>query len=161
MNTTKDSLLVTNRSQWEKILYLTGASVLYAGIDYTGYNLTRNNNAALTVYRIFQVAVQGAITYFLYKEIGLPTAIAFNVIWWTFGDDILYYGYSELVNPGGRWESRGSFSANVMGNHATWAYWTPIGIVRGMKRDQPIAGDTLIAQSLFGLEIALTITITL
>ncbi len=144
---------------WEKVLYLAGASVLYAGIDFVGYNLTKGNEKTLLGYRIFQFLMQAGITYALYEICGWPTAVSFNLLWWTFGLDILYYGYAEAVNAGGDWEHRGNFRANVMGNKATWAYWTPVGIARGMKRSEPIAGSTLVAQSLAGLGVALTVTI--
>lgn len=146
-------------TQWEKLAYLSGAVLVYSGIDYVGYNLTRNDKTALVGYRIFQVMMQAALSWLLYDQVGLPTAIGFNLIWWTFGCDFTYYGYSELFNPGGKWESRGALSANVMGNHATWAYWTPIGIMRGMKRNQPIAGSTLVAQSLIGAAIGVSVSL--
>ena len=148
------------KPKWQKALYLTGASLIYSGIDYFGYNATKNNSTSLIIYRIFQIATQGAISWFLYDQLGLPAAIGFNLIWWTFGDDLLYYGYAELVNPGGTWESRGALRNSVINNHTTWAYWTPIGISRGIKRSEPIAGDALIAQSLIGAAIAFTITLT-
>ncbi len=151
---------IQTKTKLQKVLYLTGASLLFAGVDYVGYNLTKKNSTALTIYRIFQIAMQASITWFLYKELGLPTAIGFNIMWWTFCDDFLYFGYAELFNPGGSWESRGNLEKNVFGNHATWAYWTPVGISRGMKRDQPIAGNTLLAQALIGAAIGVTITIS-
>lgn len=144
----------------EKLLYLLGASVFFAGFDYLGYNATRQHPSALSVYRVLQGLTQLAISWFLYEQVGLPTAIGFNLIWWTFGDDFLYYGYAELMNPGHPWESRGELGRKVMGNHCTWAYWTPVGILRGMKRDRAIAGSTLIAQSLVGLTAAISITLS-
>jgi hypothetical protein len=143
-----------------KLLYLGGASLLFSGFDYFGYNLTRRNPSALIVYRVLQVLTQGAITWFLYDKMGLPTAVSFNVLWWTFCCDFLYYGYAEVINPGHPWESRGDLRNGVFRNDATWAYWTPVGISRGMKRDKGIPGETLVAQSLVGLALALTITIT-
>jgi hypothetical protein len=144
----------------EKLLYLLGASVFFAGFDYLGYNATRRHPNALRVYRVLQGLTQIAISWFLYEQFGLPTAIGFNVIWWTFGDDFLYYGYAELINPGHPWESRGDLGNGVLSNRCTWAYWTPVGIMRGMKRNQAIAGSTLVAQSLVGLGAALTITLS-
>ncbi len=147
-------------SQEEKLLYLFGASVVYAGFDYVGFNITKSNPTALTIYRVLQVATQAAISWLLYDQVGLTTAISFNVIWWTFGDDILYYGYAELFNPGGGWESRGAFRNSIIGNQCTWAYWTPIGITRGIDRKKVIAGDTLIAQSLIGAILAVSLTLS-
>jgi hypothetical protein len=142
-----------------KLLWLGGACILYAGADYAGYNATRHNPTALKVYRVFQLLMQGAMSWLLYEQVGLPTALSFNLIWWTFGLDFLYYGYAELINPGHPWESRGDFRNGVLSNRCGWAYWTPVGMTRGMKRGLPIAADTLIAQSLIGLGLALTITI--
>ena len=143
-----------------KLLYLAGASLVYAGVDYVGFNITRRNDTRLAIYRVFQVLMQGAITWFLYDRLGLPTAIGFNVIWWTFGLDFLYYGYAELINPGQPWESRGDLQHKVFDHEANWAYWTPVGIARGMKRSEGIPGDTLLAQSLIGAALGITITIT-
>ncbi len=143
----------------EKSLYLTGASVLFAGVDYIGFNLTRDKPTYRLIYRVIQVAVQSAITWFLYEKLGLPTAIGFNLIWWTFGDDFIFYGYTELFNVGGDWYGRGILSEHILKNRVDWAYWTPLGIMRGMKRNQPIAGDALLAQSIIGACLAFTITI--
>ena len=143
----------------ERLLWLAGASVAYAGFDYIGYNATRNNPSALRAYRVTQVLMQSAISWLLYEQVGLPTAISFNLIWWTFGMDFLYYGYAEIINPGHPWESRGDFGNGVLANRCGWAYWTPVGISRGMKRGKPIAANTLIAQSLVGLGLAVTITL--
>jgi hypothetical protein len=154
------TIVIPPPSRLEKTAWLLGASVLFAGFDYVGYNLTRNHPTALKVYRALQVLTQSAISWLLYDQMGLPTAIGFNVIWWTFGTDFIYFGFAELVNPGHPWESRGDLGRGVMSNHCTWAYWTPIGIARGMRRNDPIAGNTLVAQALTGLALAFTITLT-
>lgn len=158
--TIRDGTAITPPGALEKSVWLLGASVLFAGFDYVGFNATRQHPTALKVYRVLQVLTQSALTWLLYEQMGLPTAIGFNLIWWTFGDDFLYYGYAELVNPGHPWESRGDLGRGVMSNHCTWAYWTPIGIARGMRRNDPIAGNTLVAQALTGLALAFTITLT-
>jgi hypothetical protein len=142
-----------------KLLYLGGASLLYSGIDYVGFNATNRNPTALGIYRVCQVLMQGAITWFLYEKLGLSTAIGFNLIWWTFGDDFLYYTYAEAVNPGAPWESRGAMKASIFGNQCYWAYWTPVGLSRGASRHKVIAGDTLLAQTLIGAVLGISITI--
>ncbi|MBN1448393.1 MAG: hypothetical protein JXA28_10725 [Bacteroidetes bacterium] len=144
----------------EKILYLTGATLGFALFDYVGFNLVRGNNVMLPVYRVLQGLVQAGVSWFLYRKLGLPTTIAFNVLWWTWGMDAVYYGYTELFNVGGSWNGRGTFRAEILDNNCTWASWTPVGIARGMDPDKKIAGDTLIAQSLVGAALALTITLT-
>jgi hypothetical protein len=160
-STSCDSLFAgKNVPVLEKLVWLAGANVAFAGFDYVGFNLTKRNPSSLIAYRVCQVLFQTGMSWLLYKKLGLPTVIGFNLIWWTFGDDFLYYCYAEAFNPGAPWESRGSLRDNVMRNHATWAYWTPLGIMRGMKRSQPIAGDALLAQSLIGLSLAVTLTIS-
>ena len=144
----------------KKVLYLTGASVVFSGIDYLLYAPALRNSTTLMMYRVFQLALQSAITWFLYDQLGLSAAIGFNLIWWTFGHDLLYYGFAEIFNPSGGWDGYDSFRDEFMGNKITWAYWTPIGISRGMKRNRPIAGDALIAQALIGASLAFTITLT-
>jgi hypothetical protein len=154
--TLQDSSMISDGDQ---LLYILGAGLIYAGIDYVGYNLTRSNATSLAIYRVFQVGMQAALSWLLYEIAGLPAAIGFNVIWWTFGWDFLYYGYAELFNPGGGWDSRGYLKAGVLNNQCNWAWWTPVGITRGMSREKFIAGNTLIAQSLIGTALAIGITL--
>ncbi len=144
----------------EKLLWLAGASLSYALFDYAGFNLVRGNNTTTPIYRVVQALVQAGITWFLYEKLGLSTAVAFNVIWWTWGMDALFYGYTELFNVGGEWKGRGIFKSDIMENNCTWASWTPVGMARGMDNSRPIAGDALVAQFLIGAAAAITMTIT-
>lgn len=148
------------KSAGEKLLFLAAACMGFAFFDYVVFNSVRTDKKAVRVYRIAQGLTQAAITYYLYKEVSASTAIGFNLVWWTFGTDFIYYGYSELINAAEPWENRGDFQRKIMGNCTTWAFWTPIGIARGMKRNKPIAGDTLIAQALVGAALAVTVTVT-
>ncbi len=144
-----------------KLAWLFGSSAAFALFDYVGFNYTASTDKSmLPLYRALQASVQTGIVYYLFKNISLGTAAGFTVIWWTFGDDFLYYGYAELFNPGPPWESRGNMNINVFGNHCTWAYWTPIGIARGVKRNKVIAGDTLLAQALAGAALGVTFTVS-
>ncbi len=144
---------------WEKTLAVIGASLLFSGFDYVGYNATRQNPTALKVYRVSQVLAQLGITYLLYESVGPGPALGFNLVWWTFGCDFIYYGYAEVVNPGHPWESRGDYSHGVGADQCTWAYWTPLGIARGMKRGEKIPERTLLAQSLIGAALGIGITV--
>jgi hypothetical protein len=150
----------TEPSGLTKVLYLTGATAGFALFDYVCFNLVRTSGTMLPAYRVVQVLVQAGISWFLYRQVGLPTAIAFNVVWWTWGADAVYYGYAEMFNASGHWERRGSFQRSIMENHCTWAWWTPVGVARGMDNTEVIAGDTLVAQSLFGAALALTLTLS-
>jgi len=143
----------------EKLLWLGGASLSYALFDYVGYNLVRGNSTTTPIYRVIQTLVQAGITWLLYEQLGLSTAAAFNLVWWTWGMDALFYGYTEAFDVGGEWRGRGVFQADIMGNNCTWASWTPVGMARGMDSSRPIAGDTLVAQFLIGAAAAITITV--
>lgn len=155
-----DTLANDGRTDSEKLLYLAGASLGFALFDYIGYNLVRDNPTTTPIYRVVQKLIQLGISWVLYEELGLPTAIAFNLIWWTWGLDAIYYGYTELFNVGGAWSGRGAFQADIMNNNCYWASWTPVGIAQGADGKKKIAGDTLVAQSLIGAALAITLTVT-
>ncbi len=144
----------------ERLLWLSGAALTYSLFDYIGFNMARTDDATLRLYRVIQVLVQAGITWLLYEQAGLPTALSFNVMWWTWGMDALYYVYTDMFDAQGHWERRGSFERFILGNRCTWASWTPIGMLRGMDKSKPIAGDTLIAQMLVGAALGFTITLT-
>ncbi len=155
-----DSLPAEVPGTGEKLLWLGGATMTYALFDYVGYNLVRGNDGATAFYRVIQSLVQAGITWLLYEKLGLPTAAAFNLLWWTWGVDALFYGYTEAFNVGGSWLGRGIFQSHIMDNNCSWASWTPVGMARGMDSSKPIAGDTLVAQFLIGAASAITISIT-
>ena len=81
-------------------------------------------------------------------------------MWWTWGLDAIFYGYTELFNVGGSWKSRGVFQADIMDNNCKWASWTPIGIAQGADPNKKLAGDALMAQTLVGAVLAVTITVS-
>lgn len=145
---------------WEKLAWFVGASVAYAGIDYFGYNLSRHDAAQLAGYRILQLMMHGALTWMLAHFVDIPTAAGWNIAWWTFNMDILYYGFAEIFNPGPGWDSRGAFKAGVIDDNCNWAYWTPVGLVRGARKDRIIPGSTILAQALVGMTLALTVTLS-
>lgn len=157
----KEDHIEVRSTTGEKVMWLAGATVAYSLFDYVGFNLARDHDTALPIYRVTQALVQIGLTWLLYDQVGLPTAVAFNLVWWTWGMDALFYGYTELFNVGGDWLGRGVFRKNILDNKCRWAAWTPVGMVRGMDSRKPIAGDTLIAQVLLGAGLALSITITL
>jgi hypothetical protein len=132
-------------------LDVAAAGLLYAGVDYSGFNATKHRPSLLKKYRIFQLIMQSALTVFLALRCGLAEAVAFNLVWWTFGLDFLYYVYAFLLNPGRPWDSRGDLRKWVFQNDARWAYWTPIGIARGMSKDVGISGKALTVQSTIGI----------
>jgi hypothetical protein len=135
--------------------------LVYALGDYIGYNLTRHDTRQLRRYRIGQVCMQMVLTGLTWFAASWATALAFNLIWWTFGEDILYYAFAAILNPGGRWESRGNFRKNILGNRCTWAFWTPAGMMRGMNRAACIPARVLIPQAIAGLFLAVILTLFL
>ncbi len=139
----------------EKLGYVAGAGLTFSLLDYVGFSLVRGNNSAPGWYRVAEGTVQAAISYFLYKECGLSSAISFNLIWWTWGLDLAWYGWSYVLNPAsdGHWENR-SWSG-LYGRQITWAGWTPIGLLR--PQGSPIARDALYWQSIIGFAISVTI----
>lgn len=156
----EDTLTAAAPGAGEKLAWLTGAALGMALFDYVGFNLVRDNDTWLPVYRVIQGLTQIAISWLLYEQVGLPTAIGFNVLWWTWGLDAIFYGYTELFNVGGEWRGRGVFRGDILENNCTWASWTPVGIAQGMDPKKKIAGDTLIAQSIIGAILAVTITVS-
>jgi hypothetical protein len=148
-----------SKSKLDRIEYVGASGLTFSILDYVGFSLVRKgNNQAPVWYRLLEGTVQTAISYLLYKECGLSSAISFNLIWWTWGLDFGWYGWANLLNPStnfanGRWENR-SWNG-LQGREISWAGWTPIGLLR--PRGSLIARDALIWQSILGFAISITI----
>ncbi len=143
-------------SPWEKAAWVAGSTVALGLYDYVGYNLTYDDPTALGIYRVSFILVQAGVTYLLYEKFGLPSAIAVNLIWWTFGVDMVFYGISEISPLGGRFSGPGSWQEDSQ-NGVKHAGWTPVGLIRGGGR---IPRDTIVAQSIIGAAIGIGITIS-
>jgi hypothetical protein len=146
--------------RFERIGYVVGASLAFSLADYIGYNFARVddvNDHAAWWYHAIQISIQSAISYVLYEKFGLPSAIAFNLIWWSWGDDLAYYGWADLINPprppGSLWENREH--NGLRDNHIVWAGWTPIGLLR--PQGSLIARDALVSQAMIGLSVSIAI----
>ena len=135
------------------VLLFCAAFSLY---DYAGFNATYKNQDRLVAYRVSQAAVQVMFTAMLWDKWGARDAIAFNVLWWTFFCDFLYYGWGYLLNIKG-WENRETFRRGQTLNHVSWAHWTPLGLLLGGKTGREIPLSLLIGQSTVGLGISITI----
>jgi hypothetical protein len=159
--TTQDSTKTDGAQRLERIEYVVGASLAFSLFDYVGYNLVRTNSSSPSWYRLLEGTVQTAISYFLYKECGLSSVISFNLIWWTWGDDMAYYGWTNLLNPASPnrlnpdsdWENRTNSGLKI--RDIGWAGWTPIGLTR--PQGSNIARSTLIAQAVIGLSVSIGI----
>jgi len=140
----------------ERFEYVLGASAAFSLLDYIGFNLdVRQLHNTQWVYHGIQGLAQAAITYFLYKTCGLSSAISFNLIWWTWGDDLGYYGWAYAINPAshGSWENR--VFNGLQCDQINWAYWTPIGLMR--PPSALIARDALVAQAVIGFSVSMGI----
>ena len=69
--------------------YVIGAALAFSFADYVIDNHLRadagwpSNYRVPVLYRLLQGGIQAGITYFLYKNFGLPSAITFNFLTWT------------------------------------------------------------------------------
>ena len=148
----------TTSTKLERAGYVVGSSLAFSLIDYVGYSLVRKANYGPGPgwYRLFEGAVQAGVSYFLYKECGLSSAISFNLIWWTWGMDFEWYGWANLLNPasdGERWENR--THNGLQGREISWAGWTPIGLLR--PQGSLIARDALITQAIVGFSVSVAL----
>jgi len=128
--------------------------LLFSGYDFVGYNLTKGNADALQAYRISQVALQAGITVHLWQD-SPREAIAFNVCWWAFVADLLYYAWAYVFNIRAPFENRSTVPMSL--HSVTWAYWSPAGIAYGADRSQVIPLPVLAWQSFFGLHVSFII----
>jgi hypothetical protein len=154
------NVLGQDSTRLKRIEYVLGASLTFSLIDYIGYNLVRRQEGSPFWYRCIEATEQTAISYFLYKECGLSSVISFNLIWWTWGDDLGYYGWTNLFNPASPnalnsfvWENR--TNSGLLLSDINWAGWTPIGLVR--PQGSWIARNALVAQAIIGLSISMAI----
>jgi len=150
-------LRAQDSTRLERIGYVLGASLAFSLLDYVGYNIvvTPNHQSASSIVslHIFDAAFGSAINYFLYKTCGLSSAISFDLIWWTWGLDLGFSGWGDVVNPAAPWVNRANSSLND--NSITWAGWTPIGILR--PQGTIIDKHALYAQAIVGFSISMAI----
>ena len=136
--------------------YVLGSSLVFSLGDYIGFNLLKKAHREqafnATPYRMAEGLSQIAITYFLYRVCGWKSAIAFNLIWWTWGDDFAYYEWEQLLAffP---WDHRAG--SGLRFREYDSAGWTPIGLTR--PQGSEIARSTLIAQAVIGFSISMPI----
>jgi hypothetical protein len=152
--TASHSAFAQDSTRAKRFEYVAGASLAFSLLDYVGFNIAiRQLHNSEPVYHAFQSAVQAGITYFLYQTCGIKSAISFNLIWWTWTDDIGYYGWGYLLNPtnSDHWENRSH--NGLMSEGITWASWTPIGLLR--PAHDKISREALVAQSIIGVSVAI------
>lgn len=148
----------TNSTRLERVEYVLGATLAFSLFDYVGFSLARNNfnlnygHPALLIYHIFQSSVGILVDYLLYQKFGLPSAISFDLMWWTWIDDFGFYGWANLVNPPSPWSNR---TTAYIPDKLCCASWTPVGLIRQDREYIPT--NTLVAQAMAGLVVSIAI----
>lgn len=141
------------------IIYMVLGALLFSLFDYFGFNISLkrgwaefNNDRG---YRVVQAVMQGLITLILLIVSGWKAALGFNMIWWTWGCDFIFYLYCEIFNYG---KDRGNFRKEVISGGVQWAWWTPYGLLFTKKGDV-VGYRALAVQALIGFAIALAVVI--
>ena len=133
------------------LVYTISAAVVFAMFDYFGFNLSLKKGWAdfsnFNKYRVVQGLFQLCLTVLLFYLTGWRAAAAFNIIWWTWGCDFVFYLYCEMFNYG---NDRGNYRKEVISNNVKWAWWTPYGLMFTKKGDV-IKYKTLVVQAIIGL----------
>ncbi len=118
------------------LVYTISTAVVFSLFDYFGFNISLKKGWAdfsnFNRYRVVQGLFQVILTVLLLYLSGWRAAVAFNIIWWTWGCDFMFYLYCEIFNYG---KDRGNFRKEVMSNNVKWAWWTPFGIMFTKKGD--------------------------
>lgn len=143
----------------------------FALFDYFGYNLFTKwglcNEKLINPYRVLQVIIQLAISYYLYNYVVEKNiieknlhrnifiyVIAFNTLWIFGVADLLYYIYDFIIYKiFGKSFENNSFWVNKY-EEMSWLFFTPLGIFK-VKINKRI----FIIQSLIGIAITILINI--
>lgn len=139
------------RDRWRDAGAVVGAHVVFAGFDVLLYPQLGVENKFW--YRATQLMLQAGISYALYEIGGWRPVIAFNLQWWTWNTDLLYYFFYDIAR------GTTAFKDEVLANRVTWAGWTPVGLIlHGGKRER-ISGNILLTQAGIGLTLGFAIVI--
>ena len=142
----------------ERLEYVLGASAAFGLFDYVGINLAHDLFRHSSIDRVnagYHVAlglVGAALNYFLWRRLGLPSALSFDVLWWSWTNDFAYMAWANVLNPASPWPNRTTerFTQTIC-----CAGWTPVGLLQGYKSSLP--RSTLIAQSAFGIGVSMAL----
>jgi hypothetical protein len=128
--------------------------IIFSLYDYFGFHISHKKGwedfTPVNPYRISQFIVQVFITLFLLFLYGWFSALAFNILWWTWWADLLFYFWYDVLRIFGYPRKPGGFKEQVMGNKVTWAYWTPWGLLRIKHRDTVMTRKEIFIQAISG-----------
>lgn len=101
------------------------ALFIFALFDYFGYTYFYFLSK-VKLYRVLQGIFQAILTILCYFFGGIKASIIFNILWWTWTADWIFYLYCLLFNfRGNRRDWLQPFKGYVR-----WAFWTPFGLVQ-------------------------------
>jgi hypothetical protein len=146
-------------TRYERIAYVVGASVGFSLVDYVAFNYAQaylgvdHRNFTNTIYHGLFGLLGVAINYFLFEKFGWKGLAGFDLIWWTWGDDLGYMAWANILNPPSpHWPNR---STEQFTDNICCAEWTPAGLMQGYRGGLP--RSTLFGQAAIGFAISMGI----
>ena len=101
------------------------ALFIFALFDYFGYTYFYFLSK-VKLYRVLQGMFQAILTVLCYFFGGIKASIIFNLLWWTWTADWIFYLYCLIFNFRG---NRKDWLQPFRG-HVRWAFWTPVGLMQ-------------------------------
>jgi hypothetical protein len=133
--------------------------IVFSLYDYFAFHISHKRGwedfKMVNPYRISQFIVHVTITLILIYIYGWFSAIAFNILWWTWWADLLFYFWYDFLKLFGYPRKPGGFREQVLGNKVTWAYWTAWGLLRFKHRDTVMKGSEIFVQAGSGIIIVI------
>ena len=138
-----------------ELLYPFCGIIIFSLYDYFGFHFSHKKGwevfSMLNPYRVSQSIMQLIITLLLYYLSGWFSALAFNILWWTWWADLLFYFWYDTLRIFGYPRSPGGFREQVLGNKVTWAYWTAWGLLRFKHKDTLMKKHEIFIQAAAGI----------
>lgn len=134
--------------------------IIFSLYDYFGFHISYKKGwedfTPINPYRISQSIIQLIITAILLIFFGWLSALTFNILWWTWWADLLFYLWYDLLRVFGYPRKPRGFREQVMGNKVTWAYWTAWGILRLKHKHEIMTWKEIFFQAIIGLIIVVS-----
>lgn len=120
------------------------ALFIFALFDYFGYTFFYFLSK-VKLYRVLQGTFQVLLSAFCYYFYGIKAVLIFNILWWTWVADWIFYLYCLIFNFR---DNRKDWLQPFKG-HVRWAFWTPAGLTQLLfkgKEKTITEGDKFIIQ---------------